>query len=196
MSEWAKMVSGLPYDPRHPDLVAARAHARELTAEYNLTRPEQAARRAALLGELLGDAGEGLWIEPPFFCDYGRNVTLGRNVFFNFNCVILDVAPVRMGDDVFVGPAVQIYTAAHYLDAARRRRDLEFGRPVNIGSDVWIGGGAILLPGVSVGDRAVIGAGSVVVKDVPADVFAAGNPCRVVRPLVPGEYARGEPFLA
>jgi maltose O-acetyltransferase len=196
MSEWAKMVSGLPYDPRHPDLVAARAHARELTGEYNLTRPEEGARRAALLCELLGEAGEGLWIEPPFFCDYGRNVTLGRNVFFNFNCVILDVAPVRVGDDVFVGPAVQIYAATHYLDAARRRRDLEFGRPVDIGSDVWIGGGSILLPGVSVGDRAVIGAGSVVVKDVPADVFAAGNPCRVVRPLVPGDYARGEPFLA
>jgi maltose O-acetyltransferase len=124
-----------------------------------------------------------VWLEPPFYCDYGRNIALGRKVFFNFNCVILDVMAVRIGDRTLCGPAVQIYTAVHPLDAAERSRGLEFAKPVAIGSDVWIGGAAVICPGVTIGDRAVIGAGSVVTRDVPADVFAAGNPCRAIRTL-------------
>ncbi len=120
-------------------------------------------------------------MQPPFFCDYGTNIELGERVFFNFNCVVLDVCPVRIGDFTLIGPAVQIYTPLHPLDAERRRRREEYGKPVEIGSDVWIGGGAIILPGVRIGARAVIGAGSVVPRDVPAGTFAAGNPCRVIR---------------
>ncbi|MEO7317853.1 MAG: sugar O-acetyltransferase, partial [Chthoniobacteraceae bacterium] len=126
-----------------------------------------------------------VWIQPPFFCDYGSNISLGRKVFFNFNCVVLDVMQVTIGDNVLFGPSVQIYTATHPMDAAVRRQWLESARPVTIGSDVWVGGGAIICPGVTIGSRAVIGAGSVVTRDIPDDVFAAGNPCRVIRRLVP-----------
>jgi len=121
-------------------------------------------------------------MQPPFFCDYGTNIELGERVFFNFNCIVLDVCRVRIGDYTLIGPAVQIYTPMHPFDAGQRRV-AEFGKPVTIGSDVWIGGGAIVLPGVSIGSRAVIGAGSVVTRDVPDQVFAAGNPCRVIRVL-------------
>lgn len=121
-------------------------------------------------------------IQPPFHCDYGVNITLGARVFFNFNCVVLDVCRVTIGDYSMFGPAVQIYTATHPLDAATRRLQ-EYGKPVVIGDDVWVGGGAIICPGVTVGSRSVIGAGSVVTRDVPDDVFAAGNPCRVIRAI-------------
>lgn len=133
---------------------------------------------------MFGAIGENVWIEPPFFCDYGQNIRVGANVFFNFNCVVLDVAPVEIGDNVLFGPNVQIYTATHPIDAATRRSGLEFGKPIRIGSDVWVGGSAIFNPGVTVGSRTVIGAGSVVTRDLPDDVFAAGNPCRVIRSLV------------
>lgn len=139
--------------------------------------------RRALLEELLGRGGDTAWIEPPFFCDYGSNIELGERVFFNFNCVVLDVCLVEVGSFTLFGPAVQIYTATHPMSAAERRRGLESGRPVIIGSDVWVGGGAIILPGVTIGDRAVIGAGSVVTKDIPAGVFAAGSPCQVLRTI-------------
>jgi maltose O-acetyltransferase len=121
-------------------------------------------------------------MQPPFYCDYGTNIELGERVFFNFNCIVLDVCPVRIGDFTLFGPAVQIYTPLHPFNAAQRRRE-ESGKPIEIGSDVWVGGGAIILPGVSIGSRAVIGAGSVVTRDVPEGVFAAGNPCRVIRTI-------------
>jgi maltose O-acetyltransferase len=124
-----------------------------------------------------------VWIEPPFYCDYGINITLGDRVFFNFNCVVLDVAPVRVRSGVLFGPAVQIYAATHPLSAAERRTGLESGRAVEVGDDVWVGGGAIICPGVRVGARSVIGAGSVVTRDIPEGMFAAGNPCRVIREL-------------
>lgn len=183
MNEWDKMVSGELYDPRDPELTRRRARARELLRHYNNSSESERARRDRILRLLFGSAGEDLWIEPPFYCDYGTNIHVGRNVFFNFNCVVLDVAEVRLGDRVFVGPAAQIYTADHQREAAARRTDLEFARPVRIGSDVWIGGAAILLPGVSIGSRSILGAGSVVTRDVPEDVFAAGNPCRVIGEL-------------
>src|SRR4051794_8961123 len=145
---------------------------------------EQETRRN-ILQELFGKGGESVWMQPPFFCDYGSNIELGERVFFNFNCVVLDVCPVRIGSYTLFGPAVQIYTPMHPLDAELRRRQ-EFGKPVEIGSDVWVGGGAIILPGVRIGSRAVIGAGSVVTRDVPDGVFAAGNPCRVIREIGEG----------
>jgi maltose O-acetyltransferase len=183
MSEWDKMVAGEAYDPRDAYLTAARTRARELLKKLNESEPSDQGLRAAILSELFGQTGGDLWIEPPFYCDYGTNISCGRAVFFNFNCVVLDVAPVTIGDFFFAGPGVHIYTATHDVDAQARRRDLEYGRSVEIGSDVWIGGGALILPGVRIGARTVVGAGSVVTRDLPGDVFAAGNPCRVVRRL-------------
>jgi maltose O-acetyltransferase len=123
-----------------------------------------------------------VWMQPPFYCDYGSNIFLGTRVFFNFNCVVLDVCAVRIGDYTLFGPSVQIYTAMHPLDAELRRRH-EFAKPVTIGDDVWVGGAAVICPGVTIGSKAVIGAGSVVTRDIPENVFAAGNPCRVIRTL-------------
>jgi maltose O-acetyltransferase len=180
--EWQKMLAGELYDPLDAQLVTARARARDLCLELNATREGQRDERRRLLKELLGAGGDSVWIQPPFFCDYGSNIRLGMRVFFNFNCVVLDVCEVTIGDYTLFGPAVQILTPMHPLDAQLRRTQ-EFGKPVAIGSDVWVGGGALILPGVTIGSRAVIGAGSVVTKDVPEGVFAAGNPCRVVRTI-------------
>jgi maltose O-acetyltransferase len=180
-SEKEKMLGGELYDPLDAELSAARRRARLLFKALNDTRDDQQGERARIIRELIPDAGEGTWIEPPFYCDYGTNITLGERVFFNFNCVVLDVAPVVVGSRVLFGPAVQVYAATHPLSAAARRTGLEAGRVVEIGDDVWVGGGAVICPGVKVGARTVIGAGSVVTRDIPAGVFAAGNPCRVVR---------------
>jgi maltose O-acetyltransferase len=181
-TELEKMLSGDLYDPLDPELVRRRDRARDLCQLLNATREgDQDVRRHILTG-LLGAGGETVWIQPPFHCDYGSNILLGERVFFNFGCVVLDVCQVRIGDYTLFGPSVQIYTATHPMDAALRRKQ-ESGRPVDIGTDVWIGGGALVLPGVNIGARSVIGAGSVVTRDVPADVFAAGNPCRVIRQL-------------
>jgi maltose O-acetyltransferase len=182
-SEKEKMLAGEWYDPLDPQLGDERRRARLLLKAFNGTRDDEQEERARLLGELFGAAGRGLLIEPPFFCDYGSNITLGERVFFNFNCVVLDCAPVRVGPGTMFGPAVQIYAVTHPLGAAERRKGLESGRPVEIGSDVWVGGGAIILPGVRVGDGTVVGAGSVVTKDIPPRVLAAGNPCRVIREI-------------
>lgn len=182
------MLAGEAYQPMDPELVAARARARTLCARLNadletLEPGNEAQReRRRIAEELFGAGGDSVWLQPPFFCDYGSNIELGERVYFNFNCVILDVCRVRIGSFTLFGPAVQIYTAVHPLDAAERRK-VESGKPVEIGEDVWVGGGAIILPGVRIGDRAVIGAGSVVTRDVPGDVLAAGNPCRVLRPI-------------
>ena len=181
------MLAGEPYDPLDADLVAGRAHARSLTRAYNQTTDEELGRRAALLAELLGDAGEGVWIEPPFRCDYGSNIYLGRNVFLNFDCVILDCARVEIGDNTLLGPGVQVYAATHPLAAGQRRAGVEYALPVSIGPDVWIGGASVICPGVTIGAGATVGAGSVVVADVPAAVVAAGNPCRVLRTLEDSE---------
>lgn len=180
-SEWDKMVSGELYLAQDPELVRMRAETRAILRRYN--HSAEGREREALLNELLGYGPENLWIEPPFYCDYGRNIKVGRNVYFNFDCVVLDVAPVAFGDDVQIGPAVQIYTATHPLDPAERRSGYEFARPVQIGSDVWIGGNTVINPGVTIGDAAVIGSGSVVTRDLPSRVLAAGNPCRVIREI-------------
>lgn len=174
------MLAGEPYDAQAPELLAGRARAWKLCHELNALPPD-APRRRELQAQLIGSGGDRATITSPFHCDYGANIALGEGAYFNFNCVVLDVCQVRIGAYTLLGPSVQIYTALHPMDAAARRK-LEYGAPVDIGSDVWIGGGAIILPGVRIGDGAVIGAGSVVTRDVPAGMFAAGNPCRVLRP--------------
>ena len=180
-SEREKMLAGEPYDARDPELVAARERAWSLCARINALAPSHPDRRG-LLGELLGSGGGGVTITSPFFCDYGSQIEVGEGAFLNFNCVVLDVCRVSIGARTLIGPAVQIYTPLHPMGAGERRVH-ECGRPVAIGCDAWIGGGAIILPGVRIGDRAVVGAGSVVTRDVPDDAFAAGNPCRVIRQL-------------
>jgi len=176
------MLAGALYDPLDAELAAARERARDLCRELNHTRDSQAAERRRILQQLFGAGGDTVWMQPPFHCDYGANIKLGTRVFFNFNCIVLDVCEVRIGDYTLFGPGVQILTPLHPLDAALRRKQ-EYGKPIEIGADVWVGGGALILAGVQIGARAVIGAGSVVTRDIPQDVFAAGNPCRVVRDL-------------
>jgi maltose O-acetyltransferase len=181
-TEREKMLAGQLYDPLDPELIAMRLQARELCHAINSAEPANETLHRQLLEKLLASGADTAWIQPPFYCDYGVHLWLGREVFFNFNCVVLDVCEVRIGDFVKLGPAVQIYTATHPLEADLRRHE-ESGKPITIGDDVWIGGGAVLNPGVNIGPRTVIGAGSVVTRDIPADVFAAGNPCRVIRAL-------------
>lgn len=181
-TEKEKMLAGELYNAQDPQLLAERQRAQLLFQELNATPADQPAR-ARLLRELLPHAGTELGLTSPFYCDYGTNITLGDQVFFNFNCTILDVAAVTIGSRTLFGPGVQVYTATHPLDYQERATGLEYAKPISIGEDVWVGGGAIICPGVRIGDRAVIGAGSVVTKDIPADTLAAGNPCRVIRVL-------------
>ena len=181
-TEWQKMLAGQMYDPFDQELVAARARARDLCQDLNATRESDETERRRILRNLFGTGGDTVWMQPPFYCDYGTNIELGERVFFNFNCVVLDVCPVRIGSFTLFGPAVQIYTPLHPFNAEQRRRE-EYGKAIDIGSDVWVGGGAIILAGVSIGSRSIIGAGSVVTRNVPEAVFAAGNPCRVIRPI-------------
>ena len=182
-SEREKMLAGALYDPHDPELAGGRIRARDLCQALNATRETDTEGRRRILRELFGRGGDTVWMQPPFWCDYGSNIELGERVFFNFNCVVLDVCRVTIGDYTLFGPAVQIYTPMHPMNAELRRRE-EYGKPIEIGSDVWVGGGALILPGVRIGSRAVIGAGSVVTRDVPEGVFAAGNPCRVIRQIV------------
>ncbi|HVL57730.1 MAG TPA: sugar O-acetyltransferase [Burkholderiaceae bacterium] len=181
-TERQKMLAGALYDPLDPELVRARERARDLCQALNASRESESRQRRAILQQLLGSGGDTAWMQPPFHCDYGANIHLGTRVFFNFNCIVLDVCEVTIGDHVQFGSGVQILTPLHPMDAALRRRQ-EFGKPVAIESDVWVGAGALILAGVRIGAGAVIGAGSVVTRDVPARVLAAGNPCRVIRAL-------------
>lgn len=184
LSEKEKCRAGELYDAAHdPELLSERLRCQELCAEYNRLDPGMAENREKLLRELLGRAGDGLLIEQPFHCDYGYNIEVGEKFYANFNCVILDEADVRFGDNVFIGPNCAFYTAIHPLDAEMRRLGLESARPISVGDDVWIGGNVVVLPGVNIGSGCVIGAGSVVTKDIPAGFLAFGNPCRVIRKL-------------
>ncbi len=183
-TEKDKMLAGELYDPLEAQLCRERDRCRDLCLLLNATREDQKEERQRLLTELFGKATDA-WVQPPFFCDYGTNIVMGTKVFFNFNCVVLDCAQVTIGNNVLFAPSVQIYTATHPIGAVERRKWLESAKPITIGSDVWVGGGAIICPGVTIGDRAVIGAGSVVTRDIPPDVIAAGNPARVIRELPP-----------
>jgi len=188
MTEKEKMLSGRLYDASDPELTAERHKARLLFQQINTMTDDEKEARDALFYELIGEAGAELYIEPPFYCDYGSNIHLGTKVFMNYNCCILDVMEVKIGDRVLLAPNVQIYTATHPIDAETRASWLEYAKPVRIGNDVWIGGGAIICPGVTIGNGVVIGAGAVVTKDVPDDVFVAGNPARIVKEIDNSAY--------
>lgn len=181
-TEHEKMLAGELYDPLDPELVARREMARSHCQALNAMKESEQTERRNVLEKLFGTGGDTVSLQPPFHCDYGSNIHLGTRVFFNFNCMVLDVCDVRIGDYTLFGPGVQILTPLHPLDATLRRSQ-EYGKPIEIGSDVWVGGGALILAGVQIGSRTVIGAGSVVTRNIPEGVLAAGNPCRVIRAL-------------
>jgi len=175
------MLSGQYYDAADLQLVEERMTCRQLLHQFNHSDPSQGAKRKAMLSELLGSHGQKFHIEPPFSCDYGSNIEVGNNFYANFGCTLLDVTTIKLGDDVQLGPGVQIYTATHPLDPELRKSGVEYGKAITIGNNVWIGGNAVLCPGISIGDNSVIAAGSVVTKDLPANVVAAGNPAGVLK---------------
>ena len=179
-TEREKMLAGEPYRPGDPELQAEMAAAKAWMAEYNAAMAASPADRRALLRKRLGHVGQEVVVRPPFFCDYGSNIGIGDGAFLNFNCVILDVAPVTIGEGAQIGPAVQILAADHPRDPGQRRAGLELGRPVHVGRNAWIGGGAIILPGVTVGDGSIVGAGAVVTRDVAPGATVAGNPARPI----------------
>lgn len=186
-TEKEKMLAGELYNPHDKELFDDRLKARLLIKQLNDTREDQLIERSRILKELIPGAGADLWLQPPFYCDYGSNIELGEKVFLNFNCVVLDVCKVTIGSRTLFGPNVQVYTATHPMNHIERAAGLEYGKHISIGEDVWIGGSTVICPGVSIGHRSVIGAGSVVTKDIPADVVAAGNPCKVIRHLMQNE---------
>lgn len=182
-TEKEKMLSGELYNALDQQLTEERLKTRLLIKALNDTREDEVTERHRILQELIPDAGAELWLQPPFYCDYGSNIKTGEKVFFNFNCVVLDVMQVTIGSRTLFGPNVQIYTATHPINYKERASGLEYAKPISIGEDVWVGGSVVICPGVTIGNRTIIGAGSVVTKDIPDDVFAAGNPCRVIRIL-------------
>ena len=193
MSERERMEAGVLYRfAGDAELMAMGARSRRLTRQYNATREDEGDRRRALLEELFGSVGEGAHVEPPLHCDYGCNVHAGARFFANFGLIVLDECRVAIGDNVMIGPRVSLCCAGHPIDAAVRTSGLEYGKPITIGNNVWIGAHTVVNPGVTIGDNTVIGSGSVVTKDVPANVVAAGNPCRVLRPITAEDAARWE----
>jgi maltose O-acetyltransferase len=182
-SEKAKMLTGELYRATDPELAAERHRAQRLLARFNASGIDDADGRRALLRELFGAIGDNADIQPHFACDYGYNIRIGHNAFINYNCVFLDCAPIEIGDDLQMGPAVQLYAATHPLDRRSRDSGLQLARTIRIGNGVWIGGGVIILPGVTIGDGSVIGAGSIVLRDVSPGTVAAGNPARIIRSL-------------
>lgn len=184
MTEKEKCNKGLLYDANHDiELLAERAACAEILYEFHKLPPSQTEKRKEILNSLLGKTKGNFTIIPPFFCDYGYNIEIGENFFANTNCVILDEAKVTFGDNVFIAPHCGFYTAGHALDVEQRNMGLEIAFPITIGNNVWIGGNVCVLPGVSIGDNTVIGSGSVVTKDIPANVVAVGNPCHVIRKI-------------
>lgn len=184
MTEKEKMLAGMMYDANYDKaLIEERKAAKDLCYRFNLLMPSDDDGQQELLRELLGSMGENCEIKTPFWCDYGYNIEVGRNFFANHNTVILDAAKVTFGDNVFVAPNCGFYTAGHPIDAKQRNAGLEYAKPITIGNDVWIGAGVHVMPGVTIGSNVVIGGGSVVVKDIPSDSVAVGNPCRVIRKI-------------
>jgi len=181
ISEKEKMLKGQLYNAGDKNLVSERKYARQLLHRLNTVHYGDETKYSEILSKLLPNTNEDIWIEPPFFCDYGYNIYASENVYFNFNCTVLDVMPVIIGSNVFFGPNVQIYTATHPLKFQERNKMLESAKSIKIGSNCWIGGGSIICPGVKIGQGSVIGAGSVVTKDIEDGFIAAGNPCRIIR---------------
>lgn len=184
MTEKEKMLAHKMYDANYDEeILAERTKAKELCYDYNQLRPSDEAGQRAILKKLLGRTGERFCITAPFWCDYGYNIELGENFYANHNLVILDGAKVTFGDNVFVAPDCGFHTAGHPIDFERRNQGLEYAYPITVGNNVWIGAGVQVMPGVTIGDNVVIGGGSVVVKDIPSNSVAVGNPCRVIRPI-------------
>ena len=183
MTEKERMIAGKLYRPLDNELRACFTRSRKLLREFNLSEANDFGYRKKIIQNLFESTGENLHIEPTFRCDYGMNISVGENFYANYGCVIIDVCKVKIGDNVMLGPNVGIYTAGHPIDAEVRNSGLEFGKPITIGDNVWIGGSSVVNPGVSIGDCVVIGSGSVVTKDIPDNVIAVGNPCRVLRPI-------------
>ncbi len=182
MTEKEKMLAGELYDANYnPDLIEERKTAKDLCYDFNHLRPSDTEAQQQIMRKILGKTGERFEIIAPFYCDYGYNIEVGENFFANHNLVILDGAKVKIGDNVFIGPDCGIYTAIHPLDFQRRNEGLEYAFPVTIGNNVWIGGGVKICPGITIGENSVIGAGSVVTRDIPANVVAVGNPCRILK---------------
>lgn len=181
MTEKERMLAGKLYKASDPELLAADQRKWRLVHQLNQTTDPEEAR--AIFRTLLGSIGEDFWIQPPFYCDYGSHIHIGDHFYANYDCIILDPGDVTIGDHVFFAPRVCVFTATHPIDAGIRNTELEYAKPVTIGSSVWIGGNTVINPGVTIGDNVVIGSGSVVTKDIPSGVIAAGNPCRVLRPI-------------
>lgn len=181
MDQRERMLAGLPYKAWMDGLAEERLKARKLVQEFNLSEPEDLAKRTELIGRILGKVGKNAYIEPPFRCDYGSNIEIGDDFYANYNCIVLDVAKVTIGNNVMLAPNVAIYTAGHPIHPDSRKSGYEYGIPITIGNNVWIGGNVVVNPGVNIGHNAVIGAGSVVTRDIPDNAIAVGNPCRVVR---------------
>ncbi|MDD5937512.1 MAG: sugar O-acetyltransferase [Clostridiales bacterium] len=194
MTEKERMLAGKLYRPFDPQL--GEEHQRKWRLVRAINSENDRSRLPGLFRELLGSIKEGSWIEPPFYCDYGSHITIGRHVYANCDCILLDVCEITIGDDVYIAPRVCVFTAAHPIDAGVRNVDLEYGKPVKIGNSVWIGGNTVINPGVTIGDNVVIGAGSVVTHDIPSGVVAAGNPCRVIRPITGEDRAYWEGLAA
>ena len=184
MTEKERMIAGEMYNPADPELVTERHQTRLLFQEINSLNEDAVEKRNKLLNTLINNAGMNLYIEPPFYCDYGSNIIVGDNVFMNFNCCILDVCKVTIGNNCMFAPNVQIYTATHPLEAKARNSGREYAKPITIGNNVWIGGNATICPGVTIGNNVVIGAGAVVTKSFPDDVFIAGNPAKMIKKII------------
>ena len=182
-SEKEKMLAGELYNSSDPDLVAALLRAQRLLARFNVSTPDAEEERRAVLTDLFASLGEDTTVKPTLRCDYGFNISIGTRSFVNYDCVLLDCNRITIGNEVKLAPRVQIYTATHPLDAEQRRTGIESAVPVTICDGVWLGGGVIVCPGITIGANTVVGAGSVVTRDLPADVLAVGNPCRIVRSL-------------
>ena len=184
MTEKDKMLAGKVYDATDQELLRELAETRERIYDYNALRPSEMEKMRAILKEMLGGIGDDeIIINQPFRCDYGRQISVGKRFFANFNFTVLDEARVTIGDDCFIGPNVSIYTACHCTDPVERNTRQEWARPVTIGNNVWIGGSVTILPGVTISDNVSIGAGSVVVHDIPSNTVAVGNPCKVIKKL-------------